>query len=283
MARFTLSTISLCLALLVPLARAECSLPLLKTVASSYVAAQTEGVFGTLSDNLASAFGVSSSKIAYTENFNETDISKGILSQPLKIDSVRSIHDTVACATFTELIVTDPAHPYVIGTQIRLPNTKGKRNFKVETLITDQGDWLFNATGTLYWSKTESWPLIPEKERDSRETLKKAADAYLDKFNDNSVTVPFNLPCARLEGGIYTGTGAPTDSCDLGFPTGIPMLNRRYVIDPSYGSIEVMFNFGGPTSSPDSHLFRLEKGKIRYAHTMTVLKCNALPEDPCNA
>ena len=51
--------------------------------------------------------------------------------------------------------------------------------------------------------------MIPEADRDSRETLIKAADAYLNLFNDKSVVVPWGTPCVRLEGGLYTGKGAP--------------------------------------------------------------------------
>jgi len=29
-------------------------------------------------------------------------------------------------------------------------------------------------------------------------------------------------------------------------------------------------NFGGENGWPDSHMFRLEKGKVRYVHTLTV-------------
>ncbi|TFK18280.1 hypothetical protein FA15DRAFT_267490 [Coprinopsis marcescibilis] len=269
------SLVTLALVLIPTSVQAHCSIALLKQVTDRYVAAQTAGDVSGLN---FSSTGV------YTENFQPADIATGILSQSLKIDNAHSIHDTSECSTFTQLVVTDPTHPYVIGTQIRLPSHGGGGEIaKVETLVTDQGDWLFNATGTLYWTQRENWYEIPKDQQDSRETLRKAADAYLNKFTDNTVRVPFHFPCARLEGGIYTGTGSDTDTCDVGFPTGIPMLNRRYVIDQAYGAINVMFNFGGPTHSPDSHLFRLEKSGIRYVHTMTVLKCNDLPEAPCNA
>jgi len=35
-------------------------------------------------------------------------------------------------------------------------------------------------------------------------------------FNDKNVKVPWGTPCARLEGGSYTGSGKPTDRCDVG-------------------------------------------------------------------
>jgi hypothetical protein len=72
---------------------------------------------------------------------------------------------------------------------------------------------------------------------------------------------PWGVPCSRVEGGIRAGP-----DCKLGIfppPSKRPtsMTNRRYVIDETVSSIDVMLNFGG---SPDSHEFRLENGKIRY-------------------
>lgn len=262
---FIRSIVVLCATLIVP-SLAHCELSQLQAATADYIAAQTSGQVSTFSS------------AKYTENFQPVNITTGVLSQPLKIDSAKSIHDTEDCATFTEIIVTDPTHPYVIGTQLRYSD-HGEELLEVSSIVTDQGDWLFNASNTLSWANRETFfDPVPEAQRDTRATLLAAANAYLDKFNDNSVTVPFGIPCARLEGGAYTGTGSPTDNCDLGFPTGIPMLNRRYVIDPIIGAINVQFNFGGPTSSPDSHTFKLLQSKIRYVHTMTALKCNALPE-----
>ena len=40
---------------------------------------------------------------------------QGRLHTPLKIDFHRSLLDTDACETFTEVIVTDINHPYVFG------------------------------------------------------------------------------------------------------------------------------------------------------------------------
>lgn len=63
--------------------------------------------------------------------------------------------------------------------------------------------------------------MIPEEDRDTREVIQAAGDAYADLFNDKSVTVPWGTPCARLEGGAYTGNGSDTDSCDVGVPDGM--------------------------------------------------------------
>lgn len=167
--------------------------------------------------------------------------------------------------------MTDPTHPYVIGTQMHF-NADGSQVTKIDTIVTDAGDWLFNATGTQYYASREDWFVIPVEQRDSRAAIKAAADAYLDLFNDKSVVVPWGTPCARLEGGIYTGRGSPTDSCNVGVPSGVQLLNRRYVIDETVGAVDVFLNFGGPDGIPDSHEFRLEKGKLRFIHTMTVMR-----------
>ena len=80
--------------------------------------------------------------------------------------------------------------------------------------MTEAGDWLFNAANTLKYANQEDglWGEIAVAKRDTRKTIQAAADAYLDIFNDKSVKVPWGTPCARLEGGSYTGKGQPTDS-----------------------------------------------------------------------
>lgn len=62
---------------------------------------------------------------------------------------------------------------------------------KIETLVSDAGDWLFNATGTAYWNSFEKWDPIPVGERDTREVIQAAGDAYFDRFGNLNVTVPF--------------------------------------------------------------------------------------------
>jgi hypothetical protein len=239
-----------------------CTRAQLQEVADSYVAAQTSGNYTAIKSL--------SETIEYNENDKKTAIASGIFSHPLKIDSSRHLLDTVACATYTEVIVTDASHPYVIGVQIRL--TGGKVT-KIESLVTDAGDWLFNAANTLRYAKGEDWSEIPEAQRNTRETIRAAGDAYCDVFMDNKVQVPWGTPCNRLEGGNYTGRNQPTDSCNVGVPSGMSLSNRRYVVDEVMGSVDIFLNFGGlggPGGAPDSHQFRILNGKIRYVHTMTV-------------
>ncbi|KAF2113108.1 hypothetical protein BDV96DRAFT_524456 [Lophiotrema nucula] len=246
-------------------ASAECTKDSLTAVTADILAAQTAG---------KTAFTSLGSTVAYTENRKKSDITKGIFSQALTINHNRSQHDTTQCATFSEFIVTNSAKPYVIATTSRVDNTTGKIN-AIDIIWTTKGDWLFNVTGTLYWASREDWGPIDVAKRDTREVIKAAADAYCDLFNDKSVKVPWGTPCARLEGGSYTGKGQPTDSCNVGVPSGVKLVNRQYVIDEEYGTVDVMMDFGGTAGNvgagglPDSHDFRVESGKLRYVHTLS--------------
>jgi hypothetical protein len=232
---------------------ATCDRDFLQTQTDAYIAAQAAGTASTFQ---------TSSKFTYTQNFKDASLTSGILATPLKIDHNRSTYDTTACATFTELIITDSKAPHVIGTQMRFADGALA---KMETIVTSTGDWLFNPTGTLKYAAPEKWDVIPEAKRDTRAVIQAAADAYLDLFNDKSVKVPWGNPCARLEGGSYV-----QPSCNVGVPSGIKNVNRRYVVDEVLGTCDVFFDFAG--ADPDSHEFRVESGKLRYVHTMTVMK-----------
>ncbi|CAE7176926.1 hypothetical protein P3342_001767 [Pyrenophora teres f. teres] len=245
-------------------ASAACTLETLQAITEELLAAQTAG---------QSSFSSLSNKVAYTENRKSIDIKSGILTKPMKIDHARSQHDTTQCAAFSEFIIANSAAPYVITTQLRIDNTS--KVSQMDTIWTSKGDWLFNATGTLYWASREKWDSIPVGKRDSRAVIKAAGDAYCDLFNNKTVQVPWGSPCARLEGGIYTGKGEATDSCNVGVPSGVPLVNRQYVIDDEYGTVDIMMDFGGNVGQegaaglPDSHEFRVEGGKLRYVHTLS--------------
>jgi hypothetical protein len=128
-------------AALVSCAAAQCSRSFLVDATAKYVAAQTQG-------NPAILTAIAAANLNYTESDKTVDIAAGVLAQPMKIDHNRSIHDTTVCATFTELIVTDPAKPYVIGTRMVFTDSKASL---IETIATKPGDWAFNATGYLHW------------------------------------------------------------------------------------------------------------------------------------
>jgi hypothetical protein len=237
----------------------------LQSATDDYIAAQTTGDWTKMHTGLW---------VDYTEQLDEAIMSTGVISKPLKIDFHRSYIDTRACTSFTEIVVTDPAHPYVLGV---LLTARGGQIGSISMLSNDHDDgWLFNPAGTLKYAKAEAWSEIPEAQRDSRETLMAAANAYLDLFNDKTVTVPWGSPCERLEGGMYTGKGAPgvslpDDSCNVGVPSGVKIIDRQYVVDEALGAVAVISHFGN-NQLADAHTFRVEHGKLRYVHTITVCK-----------
>jgi hypothetical protein len=245
--------------------QAACTREILRGVTSDLIAAHTAG---------KTSFSSLGETVAYTENRKKVDIKAGILSQALKIDFNRTQHDAPQCAAFAEIIVTNPSKPYVIHTQVRLDNTTYKVA-QIDSIITTKGDWLFNVTGTHYWASREKWEEIPEGKRDTREVIQAGGDAYCNLFNDKNAKVPWGTPCARLEGGAYTGKGVATDSCNVGVPSGVKLVNRQYVIDENYGTVDIIMDFGGTAGDvgakglPDSHEFRLEGGKLRYVHTLS--------------
>jgi hypothetical protein len=251
------STLSLGLTLSATVLAADCTRESLQAGADSLVAAQKAGD--------ASLLKPVSDDVVYNQNHAKGDYKTGILATALPIDHSRSSLDTTQCATYTEIISATATKPYVVGVQM---HWTGDSITKIDTLTTSTGDWLFNASGTLKWASQEKWDTIPEDERDSREVIQAAADAYCDVFSDKSVTVPWGHPCARLEGGSYTGNGGENDSCDVGIPSGVSLTDRHYVIDETVGAVDVMLSFAG---IPDSHEFRVEKGKLRYVHTLTVM------------
>ncbi|KAK3388325.1 hypothetical protein B0T20DRAFT_103864 [Sordaria brevicollis] len=252
------------LALAAPLApSATCDRDFLKTQTAAYIAAQKAGT-----PSLLLGTNSSSASITYTQNFKSTSLTTGILSTPLRIDHSRSTYDTTQCATYTELVTTEPNKQHVIGTQLRFSPSSLSLT-KIETLVTSKGDWLFDPSSTLKYSQQESssglWDEIPLAKRDTRAVIQAAGDAYLDIFNDKNVKVPWGNPCARLEGGMYI-----QPNCNVGVPSGIKNVNRRYVVDEVLGAVDVFFDFAG--GQPDSHEFRVEGGRLRLVHTMTVMQ-----------
>lgn len=231
----------------------------LQQVAEKYIQAQRDGKPGDL------PFG--NEWVDYKENNQvSTMYSGGIIGKPQKIDWYRLILDPDECKFMAEIIITDPAHPYVLATQASVAGGTAMGPF--DTIVTDAGDWLFDANYTLKYAKSEDWSVIPEAERNTRKELIAAADAYLNSFKDKSIQVPWGTPCDRLEGSAYTGNGSPTDSCNVGVPEGVDLVNRQYVVDPTIGAVDVFMDFG-KNQRADSHLFRIEHGKIRYVHTVT--------------
>lgn len=249
-------------------ARAECSRATLEKVADTYVKAQTDGKASLL----PLAKGAS-----YAENNKAMDVREGVLAGALKVDFTRSFLDTTQCASFTELVAATDPHPYVIHTRIEV--TGDGKVSKMESVVTDAGDWMFGAAEHLAVTRTQNWGEIPADKRDTRAVIQAAADAYLDNWGDPALPVPHGTPCARLEGRINTGTKNPAgNTCDMGaFPQKLKVGHRRYVIDETLGAVSVFHDFpwldaGLPPDqgTPASQMFRVEDGKNRYIHEVTV-------------
>jgi hypothetical protein len=268
MTRRVLIGIVLTAALLAPsvsAAQVSCSRDGLQRATDLYIAAQSKGDTSGLP--LATGLG-------YMENAALAKIDDGVIKTAMKIDHHRSLLDPSTCQTFTEVIVTNKEKPYVLGTRLRVSRDKIA---EIEILWTTTGYWLFNADTYLKWSSTEKWDVIPANQRDTRNTLVAAANAYLDAFLEGKKDlVPWGYPCNRTEGGMHTGNGSPTVSCDVGVPSGVNIANRRFIVDETIGSVVVFCTFGagsvgGGSGAPDTHLFRVENGKLRYVHTLTHL------------
>lgn len=249
-------------------AQAECKRETLQKLADAYVKAQSTG---------RPAMVPLAKGASYAENDQAMDIGKGVLAGPLHVDFTRSFHDTTQCATFTELVAATDPHPYVILTRMEATG-KGKVS-KIESVVTDAGDWGFGADKYLAVTQAQKWDEIPLDKRDSRAVIQAAADAYLDNWGDPTLPVPHGTPCSRLEGGLYTGTRDPDgNTCNMGaFPQKLKVTNRRYVIDENFGAVVVFHNFpwldaGLPVDpgTPAGQMFRVEGGKNRYIHEVTV-------------
>ena len=241
-----------------------CTRAVLQAAADSYIAAQQAGDLSKMS--LAS-------QVKYFQNMTEIKKEEGLWNTPLPITFSRSLLDVDSCRTFTEVIITEGKDPHVLGTRLKVEDGKVS---EINSLVTKKGDWLFNAENYLKYSQAEDWRILNADERVDRQALINAGNAYFDHFSDKAVRVPFGIPCARLEGGLYTTKdfNDPKASCDIGFPEGddkLPILDRSYVVDVDMGTVNIFCRFGNPPGAPDSHTFRLVNGKLRYVHTLTLI------------
>jgi hypothetical protein len=241
--------------------RPACTREELQAATDAYVAAQGRGDISGLP--LAA-------NAHFLENMATVDRAKGLWNTGLPVARATSFHDVQRCKTFTELIVTEGGHPYVIGTRLYMDHG---RIIRLDSLVTDKGDWLFNANAYLTYSKKEDWGELNKYQRSAPAEMIRGADAYLSSFSDKFMDVPWGVPCARLEGGAYTDRkGDPNASCEVGIPPGVLyIVNRDYLVDEEKGIVNVFCRFGDSRSGmPDSHTFRFIDGKIRGVHTLSV-------------
>ncbi|KAK3390721.1 hypothetical protein B0H63DRAFT_466332 [Podospora didyma] len=248
-------------ALLMPTASGACTREGLLAAANSYVEAVAAGKIDGLK--------LATSNFTYQENNKAADIKRGVLSQPLKIDLNRSTADTTACASYTMIISSGGPKPYVIATQIRHPGDDTSSISMIDTIAATTGSLFFNAKKTLGYIQQENWGTLAEADRPSRELLKKVGDSYLDMWTDAKAadSIPWGTNCERVEGSQLT------KPCGGSLPRGGSSKNnidRRYVIDETIGSVDILCSFQAVGNYPDSHEVRVEAGKVKYVHTVTV-------------
>ena len=226
--------------------------------------------YGEYDNESQQSYSFSGGQMQSTLTPSVNKFGEGLWKKPRTVDFSRSLIDTVACATFTEIIINkdskdanDP--PYVIGVRL---NVSGSQISEVHALVTTTGDWAFTASGYYRYSSGEDWGELPANQRLTRERLKNDAEAYFKYFRNKDVAVPWGTRCARLEGGAYTGDG-PNASCNVGVPTlNMDISTIWWLADVDYGMVVLFVYFGGA----DSHLFRILPGGYRYIHTLTAMK-----------
>jgi len=239
----------------------SCTRDQLKAATAAYVEAQRQGDLAGLP--LAG-------NAHYLENMETVERSAGLWNTALPIANAMSFHDDTRCKTFTEIIVTEGNHSYVIGTRLYMHDGQVIR---VDSLVTDEGDWLYNANAYLKYTKQENWEPIHKYQATSPAEMIRGGNAYLDGFADKFTDIPWGVPCARLEGGAYTNrSNDPTASCEIGMPPGVLyIVHRDYLVDEEMGVVNIFCRFGNSDSGmPDSHLFRFIDGKFRQIHTLSV-------------
>jgi hypothetical protein len=250
---------------LIPQAVADCSRSVLQDATAGYLAAVAAG------KQTFPALGAD--KVEYIENGKTADITKGILSQAIRIDFNVTLYDTTQCASYTEIVSADTKHPYVIGSRLAFDaNNKVNRiDQNVCTNYNGHKDWAFDAAGTLRAIKKENWDPIPEAKRDTRDAIKKAGDAYVDGLGDSSIKQPVAASCVMLEG------GSARTGCALSFgKQSAKITNRLYTIDEQLGGIDIFHPFPQldkalGKSTTTNNLMKVQGGIIQIVHEDTVI------------
>jgi len=231
--------------------------------ANSYLTAQIAGNPGALS--------LAATNFTYSQNNKVSSLATGLLSTPLTIDLSRITADTVACASYTMWINASGTKPYVVSTQIRHADNNTTTISSIDTVAATTGDLFFDAAKTLSYIRAETWTPLPSSSQPSRALLKSFGDAYLDMWTNATAadTISWGTQCERVEGSMYT------TPCGANLPHGgSKKANgmRRYVIDETMGSVQISCQFDSLGAWPDSHEIRVEGGKVRYVHTVTVMR-----------
>ncbi|KAF2748171.1 hypothetical protein M011DRAFT_422413 [Sporormia fimetaria CBS 119925] len=218
----------------------------------------------------------------YRENYEDVPIAEGLATQGLPVSAKRTFFDNTACKFTTEHIVANHSHPYIITTQASMSHNATVLH-ELDVIVTDDGDFYdWNVTAYQGNVTSQDWGLVPETQRVSRQVLQDVADAYLDHLHDRT-QFPAAKPCTVLSGGWINPKYANDSSADLcthaPINESLPLqtiTHRRYVIDESHGFVNIFNKFHGlertdlNVTMPDSHMFRIEEGRLRHVHISAV-------------
>lgn len=248
------------------------------TPSTADVGCDRAGLQAAVDAYLAALESADTSKMPLTSSVKYTEVTvargpsvalgDGLWKAAQPVSFSRSLLDVTGCETFTEVFITESSHPYVLGTRLAIEDGKIS---EIYTIATDEDDWNFDAKAYATCSESEDWSVLPEASRSTREVLIAAGQAYFDIFSDKSTEVPWGNPCYRLEGGkqCTPQIDKASTTCNVGIPDGITFKDTHWVVDEDIGAVVGITLFAG--ASPDTHLFRLVGGKIRYVHTLTVM------------
>jgi len=203
----------------------------------------------------------------YHENLQTPSFTQGIWAAgPLTLAHQRDFLDTTLCQAWSEIVVTDASHPYVLGFRLKL--TAGKVS-EVTSLVADAGDFHFDAMMFFTGTSTEDWSVVPEAQRPTRDAVIAAGNAYFDYFNDRTITVPVTSTCTRLE-------GTNNDKCLEALPPvgRVQVTERMPLVDETLGTAVFVDRFRG---LPDSHSFRMVGGMITNMHAIIICDPTCAP------
>ncbi|PVI04291.1 hypothetical protein DM02DRAFT_669122 [Periconia macrospinosa] len=167
----TILLTSLTTLLLITPATPQCDRTFLNDLSALYLSAQTQGLPSLIPT-------LTPTSLTYTEQFLPVPLNTSILSTPLPITTSRRFIDASLCTSFTQSIILNTSHPYVIGTRMT-GDAEGLFITNIDTLVTDIRDWGFDARGYEEAEGREEWGVIEEGRRDGREVLRDAADRYV--------------------------------------------------------------------------------------------------------
>lgn len=199
--------------------------------------------------------------VKYTENGRIMNPGDGFWKTAGEVTFSRSAIDVEECGTLTQAVIEESGAeaPVVYGVRLRLNDNGDLKD--IESYIARSTEFFHNPEGVPEEDGDDWAALIEPSERQSREVMIAAADAYFDMFFDPQGTeVPFATPCNRWENGTRTTRG---DCSNMG-PAGVggmEMTHRRYpIVDLEAGIVVGFVLFAD--SLLDLHMFKMRDGLI---------------------